>query len=114
MIFLAREELQALQDSVLVSDMEFDTRITQTGLILPNDNGTSLGIRPRWGRVYAVGPDQHDVKVGTWICVEHGRWTRKFEIEQEDGTKIRVHGVDNKAIMASSDEKPKDVLRGEA
>ena len=45
---IPREKLRALKKDVLVSDMEFDTRITQSGLILPNDNGTSLGIRPRW------------------------------------------------------------------
>jgi hypothetical protein len=65
--------------------MEFDTRITQSGLILPNDNGTSLGIRPRWGRVYAVGKDQKDVQVGQWICVAHGRWTRGIDIEDGSG-----------------------------
>ena len=48
---ITREQFRALNDSVIVEDMEFDVRITQTGLILPNDNGKSLGIRPRWGRV---------------------------------------------------------------
>jgi hypothetical protein len=28
--------------------MTFDQRITGSGIILPSDNGTSLGIRPRW------------------------------------------------------------------
>jgi hypothetical protein len=55
---ITREQFHALGDSVIVEDMEFDQRITQTGLILPNDNGKSSGIRPRWGRVYAVGPEQ--------------------------------------------------------
>jgi len=44
---IKQEQLKALQDHVLVAEMEFDTRITQSGLILPNDNRTSLGIRPR-------------------------------------------------------------------
>jgi co-chaperonin GroES (HSP10) len=78
---LARKQIKALQDNVLVSEMEFDTRITQSGLILPNDNGTSLGIRPRWGRVYAIGPKQKNVQVGQWIMVAHGRWTRGIDIE---------------------------------
>ena len=68
---ITREQFHALNDSVIVEDMEFDTRITQTGLILPNDNGKSSGIRPRWGRVYAVGPEQTDVRVGEWVCVWH-------------------------------------------
>ena len=70
------DQLEPLRDAVIVTDMEFDQRITQAGLILPSDNGTSLGIRPRWGRVYAVGPEQKDVTVGQWICIAHGRWTQ--------------------------------------
>ena len=81
---ITREQFRALNDSVIVEDMEFDVRITQTGLILPNDNGKSLGIRPRWGRVFAVGPEQQDVRVGEWVCVAHGRWTRGLDIEDGD------------------------------
>ena len=100
-----REELQALQDSVLVTDMVFDTRITQFGIILPNDNGTSLGIRPRWGKVYAVGPDQQEVKVGQWVFIEHGRWSRGIEVEI-DGEQFTVRKVDPKCMIFVSDEEP--------
>ena len=51
-------KLTALNDSVLVEDMTFDERISNGGIVLLNDNGKSSGIRPRWGRVYATGPDQ--------------------------------------------------------
>jgi hypothetical protein len=78
---ITREQFHALGDSVIVEDMEFDQRITQTGLILPNDNGKSSGIRPRWGRVYATGPEQKDVRVGEWVCVAHGRWTRGWTLK---------------------------------
>ena len=64
-----QHQLKALKKDIIVTDMSFDARITSSGIILPNDNGTSLGIRPRWGRVYAVGPDQKDVNVGQWIMV---------------------------------------------
>jgi hypothetical protein len=91
--------------------MEFDTRITQSGLILPNDNGTSLGIRPRWGRVYAVGKNQTDVKVGQWICVAHGRWTRGVDID--DGSSVAkrtIRKIDPNDILLVSDseERPQD------
>jgi hypothetical protein len=86
----------------------FDERLSTGGIILVNDNGKSTGIRPRWGRVYAVGPDQHDIRVGTWICVEHGRWTRGIEIEDETG-KQTLRRVDPKDIMMESDELPDDV-----
>jgi co-chaperonin GroES (HSP10) len=108
---ISREKIQALQDHVLVSDMEFDTRITQSGLILPNDNGTSLGIRPRWGRVYAIGPKQKSVRVGQWIMVAHGRWTRGIDIEDgELEHKRTIRKIDPKDILLVSDhdERPQD------
>lgn len=108
---IPREKIQALQDHVLVSEMEFDTRITQTGLILPNDNGTSLGIRPRWGRVYAIGPKQKTVKVGQWIMVAHGRWTRGVDIEDGELTHKRtIRKIDPKDILLVSDNetRPQD------
>ena len=108
---IARNQIRALHDNVLVADMEFDTRITQTGLILPNDNGTTLGIRPRWGRVYAVGQDQHNVRVGQWICVAHGRWTRGVDIDDGSGeTKRTIRKIDPKDILliADGDQRPQD------
>jgi co-chaperonin GroES (HSP10) len=102
-----RDQLKPLRDAVIVGDMNFDVRLSQGGLILLNDNGKSSGIRPRWGRVYAVGPDQKDIKVGTWVCVEHGRWTRGIEIEDENG-KQTLRRVDPKDILIQTDEEPKD------
>ena len=104
---LQRQQLRPLKDSVIVSDMIFDVRISTGGIIIPNDNGKSTGIRPRWGQVYAVGPDQQDVSPGQWVCVEHGRWTRGIDIEDESG-KITVRRVDPKDIMMVSDEQPDD------
>ena len=104
---IRREQLQALNDSVIVGDMVFDERITTGGIVLLNDNGKSLGIRPRWGRVYAVGPEQQDVKVGEWVCIAHGRWTRGIDIEDESG-KQTLRRVDPKDILIQSDEQPND------
>jgi co-chaperonin GroES (HSP10) len=106
---LSKQQIKALHDHVLISEMIFDQRITQSGLILPNDNGTTLGIRPRWGRVYAVGPRQHNVKVGQWICVAHGRWTRGLDIEDENG-KCTIRRIDPADILliSDSDQMPQD------
>jgi len=104
---LQRQQLRPLKDSVIVSDMIFDVRISTGGIIIPNDNGKSTGIRPRWGQVYAVGPDQQDVSPGQWVCVEHGRWTRGIDIEDESG-KITVRRVDPRDIMMVSDQQPDD------
>jgi hypothetical protein len=106
---LSKSQIKALHDHVIVSEMTFDQRITQSGLILMNDNGTTLGIRPRWGRVYAIGPKQKDVQVGQWICVDHGRWTRGLDIEDESG-KTTIRRIDPKDILLVSDseEMPQD------
>jgi co-chaperonin GroES (HSP10) len=106
---LKRQQIKALHSHVIVSEMSFDTRITQSGLILMNDNGTTLGIRPRWGRVYAVGPQQKDVRVGQWVCVAHGRWTRGLDVEDESG-KLTIRRIDPEDILLISDseEMPAD------
>lgn len=101
------KKLTPCNDTVIVSDMEFDQRITTGGIILLNDNGTTHGIRPRWGRVYAVGPDQTEFKVGQWVMVAHGRWTRGVEIEDDEGEKI-IRKIDTNDIMMVSDSKPTD------
>lgn len=105
--------LRALHDWILVSDMQFAERITQSGLILPNDNGTGSGIRPRWGYVYAVGPRQNLVRPGQWVCVSHGRWTRGIEIQDDSGTKT-LRRVDPKDILLASDDEPQDDTMSEA
>ena len=87
--------------------MNFSERLSNGGIVLINDNGKSSGIRPRWGRVYAIGPDQHDVKVGTWICVEHGRWTRGAKIVIDD-EEITIRRVDPENIIFVTDEEPTD------
>lgn len=104
---IKQSELKALKKDVLVTDMSFDQRITQSGLILLNDNGTSLGIRPRWGQVYAIGPLQTDVQVGQWICVAHGRWTRGLEIEDETGQRT-IRKIDPNDILLISENQPQD------
>lgn len=99
--------LRALNDNVIVEDMEFSGRQLSSGVILLNDNGTTAGIRPRWGRVYAIGPDQKDVRIGQWICVAHGRWTRGLDIEDEQGPRT-IRRIDPKDILLISDEQPND------
>jgi hypothetical protein len=112
---IKRSEIRALKKDVIVTDMAFDVRITQSGLILPNDNGTGLGIRPRWGQVYATGPDQDDVAVGQWVCVAHGRWTRGVDIEDESGLRT-IRKIDPKDILLISDSEtcPQDDTMGDA
>ena len=102
-----KHQIRPLNDAVIVSDMAFDERISSGGIVLLNDNGKGNGIRPRWGLVYAVGPDQKDVAVGQWVCVAHGRWTRGIEVEDESGKKT-LRRIDPKDIMLISDEPVQD------
>ena len=104
---IKRDQLKPLHDSVIVGEMTFDQRFTTGGIVLLNDNGKSTGIRPRWGQVYAVGPEQHDVRVGEWVCIAHGRWTRGIDIEDENG-KQTLRRVDPKDILIQTDEQPND------
>ena len=102
-----KHQIHPLNDSVIVTDMTFDERFTTSGIVLLNDNGKSTGIRPRWGQVYAVGPEQQDVRVGQWVCVAHGRWTRGIEVEDETGRKT-LRRVDPNDLLIVSDEQPQD------
>ena len=100
-------KITALKDSIIVSDMSFDERITHGGIVLPNDDMKSSGIRPRWGKVYAIGPEQKDIQVGQYILISHGRWTRGIKIDDGTGEKI-IRKVDNKDILLISDEPVND------
>jgi len=98
-------QIRAIHDHVIVTGMNFSERKTSGGIILRSDNGKSHGIRPRWGQVYKVGPEQQDVVEGQWILIEHGRWTRKITINDGDGDKD-IWRVDAKGILAISDQAP--------
>lgn len=101
-------KLSPLHDNVLVTEMNFEFRVTTSGIILPSDDGKNSGIRPRWGKVYAIGPKQKDVKVGQWILVDHGRWTRGIDIIDDSGQRKTIRKVDLKDILAVSDEVVND------
>jgi co-chaperonin GroES (HSP10) len=96
-----------LKDSIIVSDMMFDERISNGGIVLLNDDMKSSGIRPRWAKVYAVGPEQKDIQVGQYILISHGRWTRGIKIDDGNGEKV-IRKVDNKDILLISDEPVND------
>jgi co-chaperonin GroES (HSP10) len=106
-------KLTPLLDTVIVEEMDFSGRKLASGILLLNDNGTTAGIRPRWGKVYAVGPKQVDVAIGDWICVAHGRWTRGLEIEDDNGPRT-IRKVDPKDILMISEDQPDDATMSEA
>ena len=97
--------IRALHNNVIVRDMSFESRQLSSGIVLLADDGKTDGIRPRWARVYAVGPEQTDVTVGQWVLLEHGRWSRGIKIQQ-DGEEFTIRRADPEAIMMISDEQP--------
>jgi co-chaperonin GroES (HSP10) len=99
------KSIKPLRDHVLVSEMNFEGRQLSSGIYLLNDDGKTDGIRPRWAQVFAVGPEQTDIKVGQWILVEHGRWTRGSSVEI-DGKPMTIRRIDYNSIMMISDEAP--------
>jgi co-chaperonin GroES (HSP10) len=100
-----RNSFRALRDDVIVEEMAFKERKLASGLILLDDDGKGHGIRPRWGKVYAIGPNQVDVVPGQWIMVAHGRWSRGVKIRDENG-ETTIRKVDNNDILLLSDEDP--------
>jgi len=106
-------EIAAVGNRVLVTDMYFGEQKTSSGLIISSDDGKTRGIYPRWGRVYSKGPTNNDpYEAGHWILVEHGRWTRGVKVEVEGAGEVEVRMVEAESILAYSDEKPDDVFIG--
>ena len=100
-------ELRAIRDNIILSYMVFDERITHSGIIIPNDDMKNSGIRPRWAKVYAIGPEQESVKIGQYILIAHGRWSRGIKIEDEQGEKT-IRRVDPNDILLISDTPVQD------
>ena len=98
--------LRPLKDKVIVTDMNFGEGRTRSGIVLTSDDGKSSGLHPRWCRVLFVGEDQKDIKVGQWLLMQHGRWTRGIKYETESGEEITIHMIDLEGVLLVSDEKP--------
>ena len=102
-----------LGDKVFVHNMNFGEQTTAGGIVLVSDDAKDRGIHPRWGQVWAVGSEHaEEFKVGDWILIEHGRWTRGIPYEYEDGTETTIRMVENKSIIMWDDEEPKDAIIG--
>ena len=103
------EKLRFMHDQVIVSDMKFDERISKGGIVLLDDDKKSSGIRPRWAKIYGLGPDQSDpqLEIGKRILISHGRWTRGITVETPEG-KVTLRKVDINDILLVSDQPMED------
>ena len=105
-------KVRALSKDILVVDMDMGDMTTSSGIVIQSDNGKAHGVKPRWAKVYKVGSEVDiDVKVGQWVLIEHGRWTRKINIDDGEGVKD-FQKVEIKSIMAVADERPDDFYIG--
>lgn len=100
--------IRPIHDRVIVRQMHFGEMVTKSGLILGSDDGKEHGIKPRWGKVYAKGHENKDeFNVGDWVLVEHGRWTRGFNMQLPDEDEVAVlRTVDASGILAYQKEEP--------
>ena len=103
--YVVESDITPLKKRVLVSHMQFGATKSKGGIILMDDDGTEAGIHPRWAKVYAVGNQQEDVKVGQWLLIAHGRWSRAFKVAKE-GVELEVRMIDENDILLVSDDEP--------
>lgn len=83
-------------------DRPQDYKKTKSGIFIQDKDGTSSGVRPRWFRIYDVGPDIDWAQKGQYVYVEHGRWTTGVNLDEE----TKVYMLDNKDCLLISDEEP--------
>ena len=106
-----KERLRPLRDNIILTNLERGERLSTNGIIIPNDDGKDSGIRARWAQVYAVGPEQKDVKVGQWVLMQHGRWTRGADLQLEGQDKFRFWKADPVGVLGiSTIGKPANIL----
>ena len=98
-------DITPLKKRVLVCKMHFGETRSKGGIILIDDDGSEGRIQPRWAEVYAIGNKQEDVKVGQWILVSHGRWSRALKVKK-DNVELEVRMIDEDDILLVSDEEP--------
>ena len=98
-------KIRPLAKKVLVDTLKKGSRMIG-GIIIPDDDGSDRGIRPRWGRIYAVGEGVDDLRPGQWILIEHGRGTREMKVDDT----LSVYGVEYSSILAYQDEDPEDQI----
>lgn len=104
-------KVRAIKDHVIVKNMDFGEMMSTGGIVIQSDDAKLHGVKPRWAEIYKVGPEQHDYTVGQWILIEHGRWTRKFVIDDGEDEK-EIQRVDISAILATADNRPNDFFIG--
>jgi len=97
-LYTIQGNIKAIGEDVLVTEMEFGEIKTESGIIIGSDDGKNHGVKPRWAKVFDVGPEQKEFSVGQWILIEHGRWSRKIKVDSGDG-EIGIQKIDPDCVL---------------
>tara|TARA_B100001057_G_scaffold491080_1_gene580590 strand:+ start:3179 stop:3535 length:357 start_codon:yes stop_codon:yes gene_type:complete len=111
---VTKGKVRPLRNKILVKSIDQGMRTSKGGIILPSadkvEDGGS-GIRPRWAEVYAVGSEIDWLQPGDYVLMEHGRWTKGVQIE-DDGEEFDLRVADPEGILGKSDARPDDLQDG--
>lgn len=111
---IVKGNVRPIRNRVIVSSMEFGEQTTKGGIIITSDDGKDRGIKPRWGQVISKGPENEEpYNVGDWILVEHGRWTRGFDVELSSDNVQTLRTVEAESILGWQSETPENILFGQ-
>ena len=107
-------KIRPLRNKILVKNIDQGMRKSKGGIILPSTDKLEQGaggIRPRWAEVYAVGSEINYLKPGDFVLMEHGRWTKGIQVE-DDGEEFDLRVADPEGILGTSDSRPDDLQDG--
>lgn len=109
--YIKASGFRAVKNNVFVTELDSGPRISVGGIIIPDDDMRERGIRPRWAKVWTVGPEVEDIKPGEWIFIEHGRWTPGIDIKMPEGL-VRVWRVDYPAaVLCAAENDPREFFK---
>jgi co-chaperonin GroES (HSP10) len=98
--------VEPVSNWIAVDLIDTGAKVLQSGIIIQDDDMKKHGIRPRWAKVIAVGPDVHkegDINPGNFLLLEHLGWTRAIDVDM-DGEDTKVYWTIPEKVVLISDE----------
>ncbi len=95
------KEIKAMRDKILAEMI--DKPDEDAGVILLDDNMKEDGVRPRWFKCQAIGPEVYDIKPGDYMLVSHGRWTREHATS---GRKLVTRVIEADSVLGVQNDRP--------
>lgn len=77
-------------------------RTLGSGLLVPDQDAETSGIRPRWFKIHSIGEKVNSVSEGQYVLVAHGRWSNGIKVDEE----LEVWLLDNDELLGVSDTNP--------